>query len=122
MAGVAAWRGSQPHYDFHSTTFQLNVSPFGWLPWVVPVVSVTETAQMELKSGRVQAPDSRPWRGQVDLTASTHPSRWLHRSGLCPSLSLTRVRFPLLAKRFARDLSRFSKLQTFEIPEGMGSQ
>jgi len=46
----------------------------------------------------------------------------LHRSGLCPSLSPTRVRFPLLAKRFARDLRRFSKLQTFEIPEGMGSQ
>jgi len=51
MAGVALWRGSQRHFDFHSTTFQLNVSPFGGLQWVVPVVSVTKTAQVEVKSG-----------------------------------------------------------------------
>ena len=51
MAGVALWRGSQRHFDFHSTTFQLNVSPFGGLQCVVPVVSVTKTAQVEVKSG-----------------------------------------------------------------------
>ena len=28
----------------------------------------------------------------------------LHRSAMCPSLRLTRAIFPLLAKRFARDL------------------
>ena len=39
--------------------------------------------------------------------------------GSLPSLSLTRAIFRLLARLFARDLRRSSKLQTFEIPEGM---
>ena len=45
-AAQAAGRG------FHSSTFRLNVSTFGAKCWVLFMVSVMKTAQVELESGR----------------------------------------------------------------------
>jgi hypothetical protein len=49
--------GAQPLIrGLHSYTFQLNVSTFCWIHWVV---AVNKTAQVKLRSGRVKAPGAR---------------------------------------------------------------
>ena len=48
--------GPPPSRALHSSTFRLGVSTFYGIRWVVWVDAVTNTAQDELRSGRVLAP------------------------------------------------------------------
>ena len=48
-----AWRRAAG--GLHSSTFQLNLSPLYGTRWVNHAVSVAETAQVELRSERVEA-------------------------------------------------------------------
>jgi len=64
--------------------------------------------ESELATVRVERDRSRAALrdAEMELQSSgvVEPVALLHRSALCPSLLLTRAIFPLLARRFTRDL------------------